>query len=85
MGDEPGAHFVSEEAVEHILVQRQRALREDRIAELLELLHDLVVQAGIVVINAAQHHDADAVFALQLIERLPRLAADLSFAVVQAP
>ena len=29
------------------------------------------------MINAAQHHDADAVFTLQLVERLPRLAANL--------
>ena len=45
MRDHPGAHFVAEQALQHILIQRQRALREDRIAELLELFHDFVVQA----------------------------------------
>ena len=38
---------------------------------------------GIVMIGAAQHDDADAVFALQLIERLPRLAAHLSLVFEQ--
>ncbi len=31
-----------------------------RVAELLELFQDLVVDAGVVVIRTAQQHDADA-------------------------
>jgi len=61
----------------------QCTLRKDRIAQLLELFHDLVVQAGIMVIDAPQHYDADAVFALQLIERCACLAADIRFAGMQ--
>ncbi len=41
---------------------RQRILREDRIAELLELLEDLVIDARIVVVRTAQQHDAEAIF-----------------------
>ena len=33
------------------------------------------------VINASQHDDANAVFALQLVERLARLAADFVLAI----
>ena len=40
-------------------------LREDRIAELLELLQDLVVDARVVVIRPAQQDDAEAVFPLE--------------------
>ena len=81
MSDESGANFVAEEPVEHVFVDGQCALREDRVAELLELFHDLVVQAGIVVVDAAQHDDADAVFTLKLIERFAGLAADVVLAL----
>jgi hypothetical protein len=42
-----------------------------------------VVQAWIVVIDAPQHHDADAVFALKLVERLAGLAANVGFACLE--
>ena len=83
MRDESRPHFVSEEPVENIVVDGQRALREDRVAQLLKLFHDLVVQAGIVVINPPKHHDADTVFALKLIERFTRLTADVSLACLE--
>ncbi len=62
--------------------QRQRALAEDRVAELLELVQDLVVQARIVVVRTRQHDDADAVLALQLVEHLASLLADLLLVLV---
>src|SRR5215475_10339920 len=57
MRNHSSPNLVTEKTIEQIFVQRQRALREDRIAELLELLHDLVIQSGIMVINPSQHDD----------------------------
>src|SRR5207248_2452134 len=66
--DHAGAHFVSEQTVENIFIDWQRALREDRITELLELLHDLVVHSGVMVVGTPKHHDADAVLALKHVQ-----------------
>ena len=76
MADHPGPHFLAEQPLQHVLVHRQRVLREDRIAELLELFHDLVIEPRIVVIRPAQHDDADAVLALELVHRLAGASAD---------
>ena len=38
-----------------------------------------MIEARIVVIRPAQHHDADAVFALQLVEHLPGTPANTRF------
>ena len=54
------------------------------IAELLEFLHDFVVQARIVVIRAAEHHDADAVFALELVENFAGALANAAFIILEA-
>jgi hypothetical protein len=51
MRDQPRSDLIAEQAVQYVLVDRQRALREHRISQLLELLHDLVVQSWIVVIH----------------------------------
>src|ERR1700677_722674 len=83
MGDEPGAYFVAKQAIEYVLIDRKRALGENRIAELLEFLHDLVVQTRVMVIYAAEHDNTNPVFTLQLVERLPRLAANLCLAIKQ--
>src|SRR6266496_388458 len=74
--DAARADLFAEESVEQVLIERQEALREDRIAELLELVHDLVVDAGIMVIDAPKHDDADAALALQFVERLARALAN---------
>jgi hypothetical protein len=42
-----------------------------------------VIEAGIVMVNTAQHDDADPVFAFELIERLSRLPANLVLTLVQ--
>src|ERR1700745_3871731 len=63
------ANFVTEQPVKNVFVDRQRALREDRIAELLELLHDFVIYAGIMVVRTTKHHDTDAVLALEHVQR----------------
>ena len=81
--DHAGADFLAEQAFQHIFVERQRVLREDRIAELLELVENLVIQARIVMIRPAEHDDADAVLALELVEHLARAAADAGFVVLQ--
>ena len=65
----------AEETPDDVVVDRQAVLREDRVAELLELFQDLVVDAGIVVIRAAQQHHAEAVFALQLFQHFAGCAA----------
>src|SRR4051812_22466075 len=81
MRDNAGTHFFPKEAVEQVFVQGEGALREDRIAQFLKLLHDLVIQAGVVMIDAAQHNDTDTILALQLIERFAGLMTDLSLAM----
>ncbi len=81
--DDSGPHFVAEQPLQHVFVERQRVLREDRIAQLLELFHDLVIEAGIVVIGPAQHDDADPVFALQLVEHLAGALANVGLVIRQ--
>src|ERR1700741_3167909 len=68
MLDYTGAHLFSEQALQQVLVERERALRKDRVAELLKLVQNFVIQSGVMMIGAAQHHDTDAVFTLELIE-----------------
>ena len=51
-----------EQPFEEVLVERQGALREHRIAKLLEFLEDFVVQPGIVMVRPRQEHDANPVF-----------------------
>src|SRR5207248_3848345 len=69
--DHPSADFIAEEPVEDVLVNWQCILRENRIPELLELFHDLVVHAGIMVVGTPKHYDADSVLALQHLQRFP--------------
>src|ERR1700704_3327269 len=68
MLDYAGANFFSEEALQQVLIERKCALRKNRVPELLEFVEDFVVQSGIVMIGPAEHHNADAVFALELVE-----------------
>src|SRR5215469_3799554 len=79
MADHALANVVAEETLKEVLVDRQRVLRKDRVAEFLELVEDLVIQARIVVIGATEHHDADAVFAFELINHFAGAAADRGF------
>ena len=83
MGDDAGAHFFAEKALENFSVDGQRAERQHGIAELLEFLEDVVVQAGIVVIRARQQDDADAVFGFELLEDFAALLAQDAFAEVE--
>src|SRR5579885_3296547 len=66
--------FFAEQAPEYVVIERQRVLSKNRIAELLEFFHNLVVDARIVVIRAAQQHNADLVLPLEHLEHLPALA-----------
>ena len=84
MTDHPSAHLVAEQPLQHVIIQRQRVLGEDGIAQLLELLHDLVIQSRIVVIGPPQHHDADAVLAFELVENFAGLSTDAGFVVGQS-
>src|ERR1039458_4710950 len=70
-----GLDFVAEQAPDDVVVDRQAVLGKHGVADLLELLHDLVVHAGVVVIRPPQQHHAQAVFALQFLQRLARPAA----------
>ena len=83
MLDRSRPHFLSEQPLQQVLIQRQRALREDRITQLLKLVHDLVIQTGIMMIGPSQHHNADAIFALQLIHGFPGLPLDALFIVFE--
>src|SRR5215813_13478124 len=77
MLDNPCAHFLAKETVQQLFIEGQCTLREDRIAEFLELFHDLVVETGIVVIYAAQHDNTDAIFTFKLVKRFTSLTPNL--------
>src|SRR5215469_1573444 len=84
VADHALADVVTEEAFEQVFVDGQGVLRENRVAELLELVEDLVVQAGVVMLGRPYHHDPDAVFALELIDDLTGAAADAGFILSQS-
>src|SRR5271165_3141549 len=83
MLDHAGADFFSKQALQQVFVEWQRTLRKDRVAELLELVEDFVVQAGIVMIGTAEHHNADAVLTLELVEHVARLVPHASLVFVE--
>jgi hypothetical protein len=70
VSDNSGTYLFAEQSLEHVFIERQGVLRENRIAQFLELLHNLVIQTGIMMIRPPQHHNPDAIFAFQLIENL---------------
>src|SRR5580704_2636805 len=67
MADHSSANFVAEQPFQEVFVERQSVLREDGIPKLLELLYDFVIETGIVVIGAAEHHDANAILSPELV------------------
>ena len=71
--DQAGLDVLLEQRKEDIVVDGQRLKRQDRIADLLEFLQDLVVDAGVVVVRSAQHDDADAVLGLEPFQDFPAL------------
>src|SRR5215469_4005531 len=81
--DHPGSDLFAEEPFEQVFIERKRVLRKDGVTEFLELIENLVIESRIVVIGAGQHDDADAVFAFELIEHLPRTLANAGFVFVQ--
>ena len=54
----PSRTSFAEQAVQQVFIQRQGALRKDWVSEFLELLQNLVVDAGIVMVGPSQHDDA---------------------------
>ena len=70
-----GQHLFAEQAPDDVVVDGQAILRKDRVAELLELFQDFVIDSGVVVIRTAQQHHTDAVFALQLFQSFASRAA----------
>ncbi len=83
MADDAGAHFIPKKAIEQILVQRKSVLREHRIAALLELFHDPVIQPWIVVIGPRQHHHAEPVLPLQHVKHVTGAASHRVLILVQ--
>src|SRR4029453_17223455 len=77
--DHARPYLVAKQPLEEILVEWERALREDRIAELLELLEDFVVQPRVVVLRTGQQHDSGALLTLELIEPGARPTAEGRF------
>ncbi len=69
VSDRAGSHLVAEQAFEKIRIERQRALREHRISELLEFIEDLVIEPGIVMVGPREHDDPNALVALEVVER----------------
>jgi len=68
--------LLAKHAFENVLVDGERVLPEDRVAQLLELLADFVVDPWVVVIRPGQHHHADALFALELVQDFASLPAE---------
>ena len=66
--------FLAEQALEQILIQRERALRKDRIAALLQFVGNAQVDARIVMIGPSQQDNPHSPFSLQSVEDLARLA-----------
>src|SRR5262249_1502307 len=83
MRDHAGTDFVSEEPLQNVFIHGQSALREDGIAQFLELFHDLVIESGIVMVWPPEHDDADTILALKLIEHFARLPAQSSLVILQ--
>ena len=83
MLDHPGPNLVAEQALQQVFVQRQRALRKDRVAELLKFVENFMVQAGVVMIGPAEHHNADAVLAFKFVEHIARLVPHLALICFQ--
>src|SRR5579883_137792 len=84
MLDHAGANLFAEQPIEQILVHRQSALRKNRITELLKLLHNFVIQPRIVMIRPAEHHDADPIFPLQLVQYFSSLFANAGFVIFES-
>jgi hypothetical protein len=83
VADHPRTHLLAEQPLEQILIKRQRALRDDGVAELLELLGDAVVDSGIVMVGSAEDDDSDAVLALELIKNFTRPLAHAGLVLLQ--
>ncbi len=64
----PALHVLGEEALQPLRILGDRAHRQDRVAEHLELLEHAVVEPRVRVIRAAEHQERDAVLLLDLLE-----------------
>lgn len=65
-----------------MFVQRQRILGENRIGELLKLIQNFVIQAGIVMVGATEHDNADAILTFELVQGLTRALSDTRFVIL---
>ena len=75
MLDQPRLHVFLEKREDDVVVNGQRLQGQNGVADLLELLQDFVVDARVVVVGAAQQHNADAVLGLQAFQDFPALGA----------
>jgi hypothetical protein len=76
IADQSPADLVAEQPVQEVRVGRQRALGQDRVAERLQPFQDAVVDARVVVVDAAEHQDREAALALHAVEDLERPALE---------
>ena len=79
MTDRAGADLFAKEPFQQVFVRGQGALRKDGVAQSLELRHDPMVDAWVVMIGTAQHHDSQSAFGLQLVKDLAGLATEAGF------
>ena len=75
MPDDPGPDFVPEDPIQEVRVDRQRVLRKDRVAELLEFIQDAVVQPRVMNIRTALNDHTQPVLAFEPVESLAGLSA----------
>ncbi len=76
VSDEAGPYVLAEQPVENVLVLRQGVDAEDGVTPPLHVYHDLVVQAGVVVVRPAEHHDTDIPFLFQAVQHLSRFGPE---------
>ena len=82
-GNYAGAHFLAKQALQQVVIDGESVLREDGIAQLLEFIEDLVVEAGVVMIRAPEHHDTNTIFPLELIQYLARATPNARFVFLE--
>src|ERR1700757_383285 len=69
----------AEQPLEQILVEREQALREDGISELLQFIENPLVQARVVMIGTTEHHQPNSTALFEVIESPASLPAQVVF------
>src|SRR5579885_3847049 len=78
MSDYAHSFILSEEPFKYVVINWERILSKNGVSELLELLHDLMVDSGVVVIGASEKDDPKLILRFEFFEHLaPRSALNV--------